>query len=68
MWLELKDAQGNIVTTGMKKQGEAETLDVKAPATLVVGAVNGLSMLIDGKPYDIASMQSKGNVSRITID
>ena len=67
VWVEIKDAQGTVVSTGSKQAGTSESIKAQSPVNVVIGAVDAVSLSVDGQPYDLLA-QSQGNVGRLRIE
>ena len=52
-WVDIKDAGGELVYSKLGKNGEADTLALKPPLTLVTGAAHNTVLKIDGKAIDL---------------
>jgi cytoskeleton protein RodZ len=66
VWLEVRDSGNNVIYSGTKNAGTKDTIKGAAPLSVVVGAVDALSLSVDGAAYDVKA-QSSGNVARLKI-
>jgi len=66
-WLEIGDASGKTLFSGMKKGGE--TLNVKgtAPYKLKIGAPGAVTIQFQGKPVDMSRFVKSSRVARFTL-
>jgi cytoskeleton protein RodZ len=66
VWLELRDATGAVIDSGMKPAGSRYQVEGKAPISAIIGAADAVTIQVNGKPIDIISAAA-GNVARVTI-
>jgi cytoskeleton protein RodZ len=66
VWLELRDATGAVIDSGMKPAGSRYQVEGKAPISAIIGAADAVTIQVNGKPMDIISAAA-GNVARVTI-
>lgn len=66
-WLQIDDASGKTLFSGMKKGGE--TLNVKgtAPYKLKIGAPGAVEIQFQGKPVDLSRFIKSSRVARLTL-
>ncbi|WP_061019464.1 cytoskeleton protein RodZ [Vibrio splendidus] len=65
-WIQVKDATGKILSTGIKKAGQLLNLSGTAPYKVILGAPEGVSMTFASEPVDLSGYTS-GKVARITL-
>ncbi len=65
-WVNVNDAEGNIVLFGDIPAGSSKTLEGSAPFTFVLGNAAKVKVSIDGRAYDIAP-HIKGGVARFSL-
>ncbi|MGF1778245.1 cytoskeleton protein RodZ [Vibrio nomapromontoriensis] len=65
-WIQVKDANGKTVTTGIKKPGELVDVNGKAPFKIILGAPEKVSMTFASEPVDLSGYTS-GKVARFTL-
>lgn len=65
-WIQVKDSDGNILSTGLKKPGQTVTLDGKTPLSIILGAPEGVTMKLNNEPVDL-SKYSSGKVARLKL-
>lgn len=65
-WVQVADAQGQLVLSRVLKKGEKVTLASVPPLKVVVGRVDGIEVLVRGKPYAMADVV-QGNVARFEV-
>lgn len=66
-WLEIKDATGKKLTSGLQKQGAKLALSGTPPYRLTIGAPSVVNLSFEGKPVDLSSYASSGRVARFTL-
>ncbi|WP_017092441.1 cytoskeleton protein RodZ [Vibrio splendidus] len=65
-WVQVKDASGKTLSTGIKKAGQTLNLSGTAPYKVILGAPEGVSMTFASEPVDLSGYTS-GKVARITL-
>lgn len=65
-WVNVNDADGDIVLFGDMPAGASKLLEGKAPFTIVLGNAVKVKISVDGRPYDIAP-HIKGGVARFSL-
>lgn len=65
-WIQVKDAAGKTLSTGMKKSGQTVTLQGEAPFQIILGAPESVSMTFASEPVDLSGYTS-GKVARFTL-
>ncbi|CAH0524874.1 cytoskeleton protein RodZ [Vibrio hippocampi] len=65
-WIQVKDANGKTVVTGIKKTGENVDINGKAPFKVILGAPEQVSMTFASEPVDLSGYTS-GKVARFTL-
>ncbi|MDH6018328.1 cytoskeleton protein RodZ [Vibrio splendidus] len=65
-WIQVKDASGKTLSTGIKKSGQTLNLSGTAPYKVILGAPEGVSMTFASEPVDLSGYTS-GKVARITL-
>lgn len=66
-WLEIKDATGQKLTSGLQKQGAKLSLSGTSPYRLTIGAPGAVNLSFDGKPVDLSRYAASGRVARFTL-
>lgn len=66
-WLQVKDASGKELVSGLQKQGTTLNLDGKAPYRLVIGAPAAVSITYQGNPVDLTQYIRSKRVARMTV-
>lgn len=66
-WVEVRDADGDVVLSATLQPGETRQLEAAPPARIVIGNANGVTLSWRGEPVDLASHQ-RGNVARLTLE
>ncbi|MES2070701.1 MAG: RodZ domain-containing protein [Pseudomonadota bacterium] len=62
-WIQIKRANGTIVTSHLAKAGTEETFEVKEPLQLRVGNAAGVDGLLRGAPLDIQASKDSNVVN-----
>ena len=65
-WIQVKDATGKTLSTGVKKAGQSVNLHVETPISVILGAPEGVSLTFAGEPVDLSGYTS-GRVARFTL-
>lgn len=65
-WVEVRDAGGTILHSGINRAGSTRSVQGAAPFTLVVGNAASVTLEHDGKPVDLAA-HIRGSVARLTL-
>ncbi|MEH0688416.1 cytoskeleton protein RodZ [Vibrio cholerae] len=65
-WVQVKDASGKTLVTGIKKGGESVALDGQSPYSVILGAPENVSMTLASEPVDLSGYTS-GKVARFTL-
>ncbi|MBF4244125.1 DUF4115 domain-containing protein [Vibrio anguillarum] len=65
-WIQVKDAAGKTLSTGIKKSGQTVTLQGEAPFQIILGAPESVSMTFASEPVDLSGYTS-GKVARFTL-
>ncbi|MFV0450545.1 MAG: cytoskeleton protein RodZ [Vibrio sp.] len=65
-WIQIKDATGRTLSTGIKQAGQTLNLRGQKPLQVVLGAPEGVSMTFESEPVDL-SRYTSGKVARITL-
>lgn len=66
-WIEVRDAGGSIVYSGINGAGSSRTVQGKPPFALVVGNARQVSLEYRGKPYDLTP-HVRVSVARFTLE
>lgn len=65
-WVEVSDAQGQVLFSRLLRGGEQAALNVQPPLRLRVGNVAGTDIVLRGSPVDL-SAQARDNVLRMEL-
>ncbi|WP_413110872.1 RodZ domain-containing protein [Thaumasiovibrio sp. DFM-14] len=65
-WVDIRDAKGKRLITGIKKQGETFELEGEAPFKLVLGAPDVVELRYQGENIDLSKF-GVGKVARFTL-
>lgn len=66
-WVEIREAGGKVILTGLQPAGSERELSGRKPLTLVIGNAEHVTLERDGKPVDLAARARQG-VARLTLD
>lgn len=66
-WLQIDDASGKTLFSGMKKGGESLTVKGTAPYKLKIGAPGAVEIQFQGKPVDLSRFVKSSRVARFTL-
>lgn len=66
-WLQIDDATGKTLFSGMKKGGETLSLKGTAPYKLKIGAPGAVDIQYQGKPVDLSRFVKSSRVARLTL-
>lgn len=66
-WVDIRGANRSFKLVGTRKAGEVIRLEGEPPYNIIIGNARGVTLLVDGKPYDFSSKTSR-NVARLTLD
>ncbi|TXL61802.1 DUF4115 domain-containing protein, partial [Zeimonas arvi] len=66
-WVEIREAGGKVVLTGLQPAGSERELSGRKPLTLVIGNAEHVTLERGGKPVDLAARARQG-VARLTLD
>ncbi|WP_438288466.1 cytoskeleton protein RodZ [Edwardsiella tarda] len=67
-WLEVRDASGKILFSGLQPAGAKLELSGKAPYRLKIGAPAAVQIQYLGKPVDLSRFIKSSQVARLTLD
>lgn len=66
-WVSVRDPSGKALLIGEKRSGFRKVIDKNlGPFDMVLGNVSGVTLTLDGKPYDLTPYTT-GNVARFTL-
>ncbi|WGY46219.1 cytoskeleton protein RodZ [Vibrio sp. ABG19] len=65
-WIQVKDASGKTLSTGIKKAGQTLNLRGEKPLQVILGAPEGVSVTFASEPVDLSGYTS-GKVARFTL-
>ncbi len=66
-WVDIRGAERSFKRVGILKAGTRLALDGQPPWHMVIGNARGVTLLVDGRPYDLAS-HTRRNVARLTLN
>lgn len=66
-WLSVVNTSGDEVYNKILYAGNRDIIDVRQPAEIVVGNAHGATLMVDGKPIDLAPY-TRINVARVRLD
>ncbi|MFA0414910.1 cytoskeleton protein RodZ [Vibrio renipiscarius] len=65
-WIQVKDATGKTLETGIKKAGQTLQVEGKKPYKVILGAPENVSITLASEPVDLSGYTS-GKVARFTL-
>lgn len=65
-WLEIVDANGQVLIARVLDAGESVAFDVAAPMRVTIGNAGATTVALRGEPVDFATA-TRGNVARFTL-
>ncbi|NVD05994.1 cytoskeleton protein RodZ [Vibrio sp. JPW-9-11-11] len=65
-WIQVKDASGKTLSTGVKKPGQELNLQGELPYSVILGAPENVSMTLASEPVDLSGYTS-GKVARFNL-
>jgi len=65
-WVQVKDANGKTLVTGVEKAGDSLHFATKAPYSIILGAPEGVSMTFANESVDLSGYNT-GKVARFTL-
>ncbi|MEZ8100210.1 cytoskeleton protein RodZ [Vibrio bivalvicida] len=65
-WIQVKDATGKTLSTGVKKAGQSLNLSGDLPYSVILGAPENVSMTLASEPVDLSGYTS-GKVARFNL-
>jgi len=65
-WIQVKDATGKTLATGVKKAGRTLSLNGQAPYNIILGAPEGVSMTYASEPVDLSGYKA-GKVAKFKL-
>ncbi|WP_165310482.1 cytoskeleton protein RodZ [Vibrio ziniensis] len=65
-WIQVKDATGKTLSTGIKQAGQTLSLRGQKPLQVILGAPESVSMTFASEPVDLSGYTS-GKVARFTL-
>lgn len=66
-WTEVTDADGRRLFFGLARSGRTVEVEGRGPIVVFLGNAPGVSLRVDGAPFDIAPFIRDGNVARLTV-
>ncbi|MEH6367280.1 MAG: DUF4115 domain-containing protein, partial [Pseudomonas marincola] len=66
-WLQVTDADGGVVFSGLKRKGENLQVVGKAPLALRLGFARGAEVSYNGQPVDVTPHIANGGTARLTL-
>ncbi len=65
-WIQITDASGKVLSTGIKSAGQTLNLSGEAPFKVILGAPEAVSITLASEPFDLSGYTS-GKVARFTL-
>lgn len=66
-WVNITNASGREIYSKIIFAGSRETIEAKPPLNIVVGNAGGTTLIVNGKPIDLAP-HTRVNVARVKLD
>ena len=66
-WLQVVDASGKTLFSGIQKGGATLNLSGKSPYKLTIGAPGALTITYQGNPVDLSKFIKANRVARLTV-
>jgi cytoskeleton protein RodZ len=67
-WVEVYDGTGQRVLYGLFNSGTRRQLSARGPFSVYLGFARGVSISLDGEPYEVPASMFRGNTARFNID
>ena len=67
-WVDIRDANGSRLLTGIYEAGETREFDAEAPYRITLGYAPGVSMQIGGQDVDVAAQTTSNSTARLTVE
>ncbi len=67
-WVEIRDADGTVVLTGVLSSGDREEVELELPGHAVLGNAPGVQLRLDGSPVDLAPHTRGNNTARVDLE
>ena len=65
-WVEISDANRRLLF-GLQREGKRREITGEPPFNLLIGNASGVSMTVDGEPFDVPEARMRGKVARFEI-
>lgn len=65
-WVDVKQADGKVLLSGLQRASTAQTLNPTGSVTLVIGNASGVTVEFAGKPVDLKP-HIRGSIARLTL-
>ncbi|MDC9597139.1 cytoskeleton protein RodZ [Xenorhabdus anantnagensis] len=66
-WLQVVDAKGKVLFSGIKKKGNSLKFSGKSLYSLTIGAPSEVEVLFQGKPVDLSSFVKKNATTKLQL-
>lgn len=67
-WVEIRDADDQIVFTGVLSSGDREELELALPGRVVLGNARGVELALDDEPFDFESHIRGDRTARFDLE
>lgn len=67
-WVDIRDANGSRLLTGIYDAGDSREFDGEAPYRITLGYAPGVSMTIGGEDVDVKSQTTSNSTARLTVE
>jgi cytoskeleton protein RodZ len=65
-WVEISDANRRLLF-GLQREGYRREITGEPPFNLLIGNANGVTLTVDGEPFDVPVSGLRGKVARFEI-
>jgi cytoskeleton protein RodZ len=66
-WVRIEDADGRLLLSGTVQSGDRQVLKGRTPYSLFIGYAPGVSVVFDGKPFDLVPHIRQNSTARINL-
>ncbi|MES1928088.1 hypothetical protein SADO_02495 [Salinisphaera dokdonensis CL-ES53] len=67
-WVDIRDANGSRLLTGIYEAGETREFEADAPYRITLGYAPGVSMQIGGQDVDVQAQTTSNSTARLTVE
>ena len=66
-WVEVRDPRGQRLIYQLGRQGDRRRIAGEPPLRVFLGFVDGVTIVVDGEPFEVPAERRLGNTARFTI-